>query len=123
MMYMTMVAFTFKNAQKHIIALRGKLFIFSVKSSRMYTNCQGLQRHLFFTKITLSKMKWPGKLSLHSSIANLIQSVSSYLLITSIVAEGQDGFSGRFAYVQTFVMRHTCKCLILPRVSSRFSHF
>jgi hypothetical protein len=124
MMYMEIVAVTFENAQKHINAVRGqKCILISVKTSRMYSNCQGLQRQLYFTKIILSKMKWPVKLSLNSSKSNLIKSVSDYLLITSIRTDGQDGFSRRFAYVATFVMRLTFKFLILPRVSSRFSHF
>jgi hypothetical protein len=36
-----------------------------------------------------------------------VKSVSGYLLIASTRPEGQDGFSGRFAYVQTFVIPHT----------------
>jgi len=73
-MYTEIVAVTFENAQKHINALRGQKHIpLSVKTSRMYTNCQGLQRQPFFTKTTISTMKWPVKLSLNSSIPNLIK--------------------------------------------------
>ena len=100
-----------------------KTILIFVKTSRLYTNCQGIQRQLFFTKRMLSKMKWPVKLSLNSSISNHIKSVSGYLRITTIRAEVQDGFSRRFAHMQTFLMRHTFKCLILPRVSSGFYHF
>ena len=107
-MYMEIVAVTFENAQKHINAVRGhKCVLISVKTSRMYTDCQGRQRKLFFIKIILSKTKLSVKLSLNSSISHLIKSVSAYLLITSIRADGQDVFSRRFAYVQTFVMRYT----------------
>jgi len=118
MMYMEIVAVIFENAQKHINTQRGqKCILLSVKTSRIYTNCQGLQQQLFITNIILSKIKWPIKLALNSSISKLIKSVSPYLLITSIWAEGQDGFSRRFAHVQTFVMRHiltldTSKCFL-----------
>ena len=56
---MEIVAVTFENAQKHINALRGQkeYFILSVKTSRMYTKCQGLQRQLSFPNIILSNMK------------------------------------------------------------------
>jgi len=122
---MEIVAVTFEKVQKQINALAWtkNVFYLVFKISRVYTNYQGLQRQLFFTKIMLSKMKWTFKLSLNSSISNLIKSVSGYLLITFIVAEGQDGFSRRFAHVQTFVMRHTFKFLLLPHVCPRFSHF
>jgi len=116
---MEIVAVTFVNAQKHINALRGKkFFLLSVKTSRMYTDCQSRQRQLFFIKITMSKIKWPVKLSLNSSISKIMKSISGYLLITSIRPKRQDGFSRRFSYVQTFVMRYTFKFLILPLVSS-----
>ena len=122
-MYMEIFAVTFENAQKHINALRGQKFILiSVKTSRMYSNYQGRQRQLIFTKIILSKMKLPVKLSLNSSISNLIKSVIGYFLIISIRPEGHDGFSRRFAHVQIFVMRYTFKFFILPRVSSCFFH-
>ena len=112
---MEIVAVTFKNAQKHINALRGQKFVLiRVKTSRMYTDCQVRQRKLFFIKIMLSKMNWLVKLSLNSSI----KSFSCYFLITPIRPEGQDSFSRRFAYVQTSEMLHTLNFFILPRVSS-----
>ena len=77
-MYMEIVAVTFKNAQKHINALRGQKFVLiRVKTSRMYTDCQVRQRKLFFIKIMLSKMNWLVKLSLNSSI----KSFSCYFLL------------------------------------------
>jgi len=65
MMYMEIVAVTFENAQKHINALRGqKCILLSVKTRRMYSNYQRLQQQLTLTKIILSKMKLPVKLTL-----------------------------------------------------------
>jgi len=100
-----------------------KCILLSAKTIRIYINCQGLQRQTFFTKIIQFKIKWPVKLSLNSSITNLTKSFSCYLRITSIQAEGQDCFRGRFSYVQTFVMRHSFKSFIRPLVSSRFFPF
>ena len=59
MIDMEIVAFTFENAHKHINALRRqkKRIILSVKTSRMYNNCQGVQRKLSFPNIILSNMK------------------------------------------------------------------
>jgi len=59
MMDMEIVAFNFENVHKHINALRGqkKSIILCVKTSRMYTKSQGLQRQLSFPNIILSNMK------------------------------------------------------------------
>jgi len=96
-MYIEIVAVSFENEQKHINEMHGQKFILlSVETSRMYINCQGLQRQLSYT-IILSKMKLSVKLSINTLISNLIKSVSIYLHITSILAKGHDGFGGRFA--------------------------
>jgi hypothetical protein len=80
-------------------AAKKSILIF-VKTSRLYTNCQGLQRQLFFTKIMLSKMKWPVKLSLNSSISNHIKSSAVIYVLQSY------GLRYRTVSVDA---SHTCK--------------